>query len=191
MSLCSLIFLSTLTMSVGVHANTCLYCLSRSMSTCLVHPGRLQPMLTGWSGYSSLITSFSFVFSTRAFLVSLVISVGCMTVKNCNSFGSVVRTVAGPSVVLNFMIPCIVDGIAPSLSRAVLRRMMLCSAQCRIMTKSIKIVFHRCFSWLVSVRGKWIVLSGHRMCPMEPTNLPVMGLRLSFHPSGRRRKQCS
>lgn len=161
------------------------------MSACLVCFGRLRPTLIRYSGYSVLTTSFSFTDPPHAFLVSLVISTGCMIVKHCSCFGSVARIMAGPSLVLNFTILCIVDGTAPSLSRSVLPKMMLFSAKCPITTKSTKTVFYRCLSWLVSVRGMWIVPNDHRLCPVNPTNLPIVGLSPSFHLSGMRRKQCS
>lgn len=59
------------------------------------------------------------------------------------------------------------------------------------MMKSLRVFFLFVLSWLVSVKGKWAVPRGHRLCPVKPVNCHVAGLRLSFHLSGRKQKQFS
>ncbi|CAH1421677.1 unnamed protein product [Lactuca virosa] len=92
-----------------------------------------------------------------------------------------VVTVDEPFVVLNLIVPCIVDGMACNRKRAGHPRIITSSYLCFTNENSIILVTLSFRSWLSSVNGRFMVLSGHNLCPVKPTSgARVGGLRLLF-----------
>ncbi|CAI9279478.1 unnamed protein product [Lactuca saligna] len=101
-------------------------------------------------------------------------------------------TVAKPSFVLNFTIPCIVDDMACSRKRAGRPRIISSSDLCLTTKNSIILVTLSFPSWLSNVNGRFMVLSGHSLCPVKPTSgARVGGLRLLFQDDRSRSRQYS
>ena len=90
-------------------------------------------------------------------------------------------TVVEPLVVLNFTVPCIVDGVTCIQKRACLHRIKSSSDLCLTTDNSIILVTLSCPSWLSSVNDRFMVPIGHSLCPVKPTSgAHVGGLRLLF-----------
>lgn len=103
-----------------------------------------------------------------------------------------VVTVAEPFVMLYMTVPCIFDGIACSQKRAGRPRIKSSSDLCLTTEYSIILVTLSSPPWQSSVNGRFMVLSGHNLCPMKQTSgARVGGIRLLFQDSRSHSRQCS
>ena len=124
------------------------------------------------------LTVWVLVIVVRRFLRMCVVAQAAIAQSG---FACVFRvvTVAKQSVILNFIVPCIVDGMACSRKKAGRPKIISSSDLCLTTENSIILVTLSFPSWLSNVNGRFMVLSGHSLCSMKPTSgARVGGLRL-------------